>query len=84
NVGGANTNLKKQFPTIGNILFDVEDVREYMALLKTLSPLFVKILKDQIENAAPRKVTEWLGLESMLDGKQVIDELERISYSENL
>ena len=84
NVGGANNNLKKQFPTIGNILFDVEDVREYMALLKTLSPLFVKILKDQIENAAPRKVAEWLGLESMLDGKQVIDELERISYSENL
>lgn len=78
-VGGANTNLKKEFPTIGNILFDVEDVREYIDWLKTLSPLFVEILKDQTENATPRKVAEWLGLESTLDGKQVVDELKRIS-----
>jgi transcriptional regulator with XRE-family HTH domain len=84
NVGGADTNLKKIFPTIGNILFDVEDIREYMSWLKTLSPLFVKILKDQIENATPRKVTDWLGLESTLDGKQVVEELKRISHNENL
>jgi len=84
NVGGANTNLKKEFPTIGNILFDVEDVREHIARLKVLSPLFVGILKEQIDTATPRKVAEWLGLESMLDGKQVVDELKRISYSENL
>ncbi len=83
-VGGADTNLKKLFPNIGNILFDVKDVREYMALLKTLTPLFVEILQDQIENATPRKVAEWLGLESILDGKQVIDELKRIRYSEKL
>lgn len=79
NVGGADTNLKKSFPTIGNILFDVEDVREYIDWLKTLSPLFVEILKDQTENATPRKVAEWLGLESTLDGKQVVAELKRIS-----
>lgn len=84
NVGGANTNLKKQFPTIGSILFDVEDEREYIDLLKTLSPLFVEILKDQIENATSRKVAEWLGLESMLDGKQVVEKLKRISHHENL
>ncbi len=84
NVGGANTNLKKEFPTIGNILFDVEDVREHIARLTVLSPLFVDILRNQIDNASPRKTAEWLGLESMLDGKQVIDELKRISYSENL
>ena len=84
NVGGEDTNLKKLFPTIENILFDVEDVREYMALLKALSPLFVEILRNQIDNASPRKTAEWLGLESTLDGKQVVDELTRISYSENL
>jgi len=84
NVGGANTNLKKEFPTIGKILFDVEDVREHITRLKALSPLFVDILRNQIDNASPRKTAEWLGLESMLDGKQVIDELKRISYSENL
>jgi transcriptional regulator with XRE-family HTH domain len=78
-VGGADTNLKKLFPAIGNILFEVEDVREYIAWLKKLSPLFVDILKNQIENATPRKVAEWLGLESTLDGKQVVDELKRIS-----
>jgi len=84
NVGGANTNLKKEFPTIGNILFDVEDVREHITRLKALSPLFVEILRNQIDNASPRKTAEWLGLENMLDGKQVIDELKRISYSEKL
>ena len=84
NVGGANTNLKKEFPTIGKILFDVEDVREHITRLKALSPLFVDILRNQIDNASSRKTAEWLGLESMLDGKQVIDELKRISYSENL
>lgn len=66
------------------ILFDAEDVREHIPRLNTLSPLFVKILKDQIENATPRKVAEWLGLESMLDGKQVVNELKRIGYSENI
>ena len=84
NVGGANTNLRKEFSTIGNILFDVEDVREHITRLKALSPLFVEILRNQIDNTTPRKTSEWLGLESMLDGKQVIDELKRISYSENL
>ena len=84
NVGGANTNLKKEFPTIGNILFDVEDVREHITRLKVLSPLFVEILKEQIDNTTPRKAAELVGLESMLDGKQVVDELKRISYSENL
>ena len=70
--------LGKKFPTTGKILFNVEDVREYMALLKALSPLFVKILKGRIDNATPGKVTQWLGLESILDGKQVVDELKRI------
>jgi len=78
-VGGANTNLKKDFSTVGNILFDVEDAREHITRLKALSPLFVEILKDQIENVTPRKATKWLGLESTLDGKQAIDELKRIS-----
>lgn len=84
NVGGANTNLKKEFPTLGNILFDVEDVREHITRLKALSPLFVEILRNQIDNASPRKTAEWLGMESMLDGKQVIDELKRVNYSEKL
>ena len=78
-VGGADTNLKKEFSTIGKILFDVEDVREHITRLKALSPLFVEILRNQIDNASPRKTAEWLGLEGMLDGKQVIDELKRIS-----
>jgi len=54
-----------------------------MALLKALTPLFVEILKNRIDNATPRKVTQWLRLEIVLDGKQVIDELKRINYSEN-
>lgn len=61
-----------------------EGLREHITRLKVLSPLFVDILRNQIDNASTRKTAEWVGLESMLDGKQVVDELKRISYSENL
>ena len=60
-------------------MFDVEDVREHITRLNTLSPLFVDILNNQIDNATPRNVSQWLGPESILDGKQVIEELKRIS-----
>jgi hypothetical protein len=79
-IGRANTNLKKKFPTIGDILFKGEDSREYIERLKKLSPLFIDIVLKQIDNATTRKVGEWLGLESSLDAKQVIEELRKTGH----
>jgi transcriptional regulator with XRE-family HTH domain len=77
-IGGADTNLKKEFPTIGNVLFHDGDARDYIETLNLLSPLLIKILLNQIGHATTRKYTEWLGLESTLDGKQAIGELKRM------
>ena len=38
-IGGANTNLKKKFPTIGEILYRQNEPREYINAIKELSPL---------------------------------------------
>jgi len=78
NVGGADSNLKKEFPTIGEILFKEREARDYVEWLKALSPNFVKILVAQIDSASHRRISEWLGLESTLDGKLVIHELKRL------
>lgn len=83
-VGGADTNLKKECRTIGEILFQSQHPRDYIDRLKGLTPLFVEILSAQIDNATTRRCTDWLGLESTLDGKQVIEELRRISKGSNL
>jgi transcriptional regulator with XRE-family HTH domain len=78
-IGGAATNLKKEFPAIGDVLFHGEDARDYIEKLKFLSPLFVEIMLNQIGHTTTRKFSEWLGIESTLDGKQVIRELKRMS-----
>ena len=78
-IGGANTNLKKSFETIGDILFQKKDPRNYVQTFKNLSPMFIGIVSKQLEHVTTRKVGEWLGLENSIDARQVIQELKRIS-----
>jgi transcriptional regulator with XRE-family HTH domain len=78
NVAGANANLRKEFPCIGDILFEDQDPQCYVNQLKTLTPLFFEIVSQQISNATTRKIGEWLGLESSLDVKEVIEEWRRV------
>jgi len=80
NIGGADTNLKKTMPTIGEAIFDTHDSREYVNRLKTISPVFISIIKHQIDNISDRKLEEILGLDSLLDAKAVKEEL---LYSES-
>ena len=80
-VGGANTNIKKQFPQIGDILFKDKDPRGYIHTLKALSPLFFEIVTRHIDNVTTRKIGEWLSLESEIDAKQAIEELRRVRDS---
>lgn len=78
-VGGANTNLKKEFPSIGDILFKDQDPRSYIHNLKVLSPLFFDMVSKLMNNVTTRKVGEWLGLESSLDTKQATEELRKVT-----
>jgi len=78
NVAGANANLKKDFPCVGDILFEKQDPKCYVNNLKALTPRFFDMVSQQINNVTTRKVGEWLGLESSLDVKEVIEEWRRV------
>jgi len=80
--GDANSNLKKLFPSIGQVLFQEEDAHLFVSRLRKLSPLFFEILKGQIHSATTRRVAEWLGLESGLDAQQAAKEIRRIAAAQ--
>lgn len=77
-IGGADTYLKKQFPTVGDVLFKSKNPRDYVEKLGSLSPLFLKIVLDQMDNVTTRRIAEWFDLDNVLDGRQVVEELRRI------
>lgn len=75
NVGGADTNLKKQFPSIGEIIFSSDDPGDYIDKISTLSPNLLKIIINQFDGMSYRKLGEKLGLSNFLDAKAVHEEL---------
>ena len=77
-IGGADSNLKKGFPTIGDILFIDNDPRDYVAKISKLSPLFTNVILNQIDSITNRKLGEILGIESVLDARAVKDELIKL------
>jgi transcriptional regulator with XRE-family HTH domain len=74
---GADTNLKKDFPTIGKILFRSDSAEEYIELLTELSPNFIRIITDQLDNLTDRKLGDLFDLENVLDAKEVRNALRR-------
>ncbi len=72
-VGGAATNVKKEFPSLGEILFKDKDAAQYINTLNSLTPQFVEIIRNQIDKVTTRKAGEWLGLDSILDAKLAIE-----------
>lgn len=70
-IGEADTNLKKEFPSIGDILFKNDDPMSFVELLSELTPRFINTLKKQSENISNRKLGQLLGLESALDSKEI-------------
>ena len=73
--GGADTNLKTEFPAIGEILFQHDDTRTFIQILKSLNNNFVKILTMQLDSISNRKLAELMGLEGSLDAKEIRAEL---------
>ena len=74
-VGGADANLRKQFPTIGKIIFAGDDARKFLQIMHVLSKNFLNIISDQIESISNRKLAEILGIESELDAREIKAEL---------
>jgi hypothetical protein len=77
-VAAADTNLKKQFQTIGDILFSEQDAKCYVDVLKELTPHFFEMVSNRISDVTIRKLGEWLGLESGLDAKVVANEWKKL------
>lgn len=78
NVAGADTNLKKQFPSIGEIIFNSDDPGEYIGKISALSPNFLKTIVNQLDGLSNRKFGEILGLSNFLDAKAVHEELLKL------
>jgi transcriptional regulator with XRE-family HTH domain len=77
-IGGADSNLKKGFPSVGDILFLSNDPKDYAATILALSPLFINIILNQIDSITISKLGEMLGIESVLDVRAVKDELIKL------
>jgi transcriptional regulator with XRE-family HTH domain len=76
-VGGADANLRKQFHTIGQIIFSGDDPRKFLQVMSVLSKNFLSIISDQIESISDRKLAEIFGIDGGLDGKEIKAELLR-------
>jgi transcriptional regulator with XRE-family HTH domain len=77
NVGGAAANLKKEFPTLRDILFSKNDPRNFVDMLALLSPNFYNLVSNQVPECSVRKFGEWLGLDTSMDSRAVVDEIVR-------
>jgi hypothetical protein len=80
-VGGADSNLRKQFPTIGQEMSAESDVRNFLQILRFLSGNFLNIVTSQVESISNRKLAEILNVESELDAEEIRAELLRESLS---
>ncbi|MDD4197623.1 MAG: helix-turn-helix transcriptional regulator [Syntrophorhabdaceae bacterium] len=80
-VGGADANLRKEFPTIGKKIFAGDDPGNFLRVMAVLSKNFLGIISDQLESISDRKMAELFGMEGGLDGKEIKAELSRVSLS---
>ena len=79
NVGGADTNFRKCFRSIGEELFSNSDVSSYLDTLREISPVFFDEIVKQYSGLSDRRLGELLGVGHILDGKEVRVELEKSS-----
>ncbi len=75
NIGGADTNLKKLHPKVGEIIFTSESVRELIDIYSELSPNFINLLKTNNDNISERKLGEYIEISNLSDIKEVREEL---------
>ncbi len=84
NYGGADANLRKKFPLISDILFESDNVRQFIHEYRELSPLFVDLVMNQVEHLPPRTLGELFSLENYLDMVSLKDELLQLKKLEGV
>lgn len=77
NVGGADTVFKRQFRSLGDALFSEDDAGDYLDTLHFVSPIFVNAVLSQYEGMSDRRLGELLGVDHILDAKEVRTELNK-------
>ena len=79
NIGAADTNLRKEFPTIGDLLYSDNSISHFIKHQKRWSPLFYSIIREQIKDISHSKLAEIYEI-STLDAKDL--KLEMLSEIE--
>ena len=78
-IGAADTNLRKEFPTIGDLLYRDNSILQFIKHQKLWSPLFYSIIREQIKNISNSKLAEIYEI-STLDAKdlklEILSEIE--------
>lgn len=83
-VHGADGNLRQQSPqTLYDALFG-DEAEGYVRALQTLTPIWFGIVAGSLDAMTIRKLADVLGLESVLDAKEVREEIERMTTGEEL
>ena len=72
-------NVQWQIP----VVYRQNESREYVNAIKELSPLFTKVILDQIDVLTTRKLGELLEIENIMDVKNVKDELIWLKVFQN-
>ena len=69
NVGAADSNLRKEFKTIGDYVYGQKDILKFLETLKALNNNFFSVVSNQIKFLSDRNLTQILNLGSVHDAK---------------
>jgi len=76
--GGADNVLRRKFGVLENVLHESNSVRQYIQTYRELSPLFINLVLNQVEDLSPRILGEIFSLENYSDMESLKDELVQV------
>ena len=80
NVYAIEANIRKTSPSVRDYFFGAKDARGYVECWKSVSPIFINHVIEQIDKISPRRLSELLSIESELDAFEAKEELARIKF----
>jgi hypothetical protein len=76
NIAPADENLKKTFPTIGELFHSKRNARDFVNIYCRFSPNFIDLILNQLDDLSTRKIAEILNLDSNIDAISLWKELD--------
>ncbi len=73
----ADKKLKKDYPSIGDIFDHIESPVEYLQLYESISPRFVKMIRDESSHLSNSKIAELFQLSNSIDGHILLNLLRK-------